>query len=75
MTDDAPSDPFAVHLVDCETGRSMGTFGAIGEFTRNAGEPAIVTRIGMLSALWLVGRVAACETLRTLTASRRERVR
>lgn len=33
----------AVQLADCETHWSLGTFGALAEFTRDAGEPAATT--------------------------------
>ena len=35
----APMDQFRDFLADSDTGWSLGTFGAIGEFTRDAGEP------------------------------------
>ncbi|QUS42407.1 hypothetical protein RPMA_13795 [Tardiphaga alba] len=36
-----PARLLAAHLADGETGWSMGSFGAIGEFTRDTDEPAI----------------------------------
>jgi hypothetical protein len=37
-------DFFAEHLTDVETGWSVGTFGAIAEFTRDADETAALDR-------------------------------
>lgn len=39
-------DVLAQHLADAEAGWSVGTFGAIAEFTRDAGEPAARLRSG-----------------------------
>jgi hypothetical protein len=44
VTTDHPIDILASQLADVETGWSLGTFGAIAEFTRDAGEPASLQR-------------------------------
>lgn len=41
MMANAITPVLAAHLADCRTGWSMGTFGAIGEFTRDADEPVL----------------------------------
>lgn len=41
-------DVLAEHLADVDAGWSVGTFGAIAEFTRDAGEPAELRRTGGL---------------------------
>ncbi len=43
--------------------------GGAGDFTM-----AIVGRLGVLSILWLIGLVAACEVVRLLTATRRHQL-
>src|SRR5262245_62168820 len=43
-TTDQLIDFFAGQLADTEAGWSFGTFGAIAEFTRDAGEPAALHR-------------------------------
>ena len=40
----------AEHMANPDTGWSMGTFGAIAEFTRDAGEPAAVTTLSAVTA-------------------------
>jgi hypothetical protein len=48
---DAPLQLLASQLADPQTGWSLGTFGAIAEFTRDPGEPAAATNDGRAMAV------------------------
>ncbi|MBV9557661.1 MAG: hypothetical protein JO254_11330 [Pseudolabrys sp.] len=55
---EAVAGALATHLADPATGWSMGTFGAIAEFTRDDGEPVVMTSGQTLSALTSRGGIS-----------------
>ena len=64
-------DFLAGQLADTETGWSIGTFGAIAEFTRDAGEPALLDRTDQaVSVVTAKGglRIAPCAGLRLIAS-------
>jgi hypothetical protein len=71
MTTDHLIDFLAGQLADIEAGWSFGTFGAIAEFTRDAGEPASLDRTReAVSVVTAKGglRIAPCAGLRLIAS-------
>ena len=64
-------DFLASQLADADTAWSLGTFGAIAEFTRDADEAAVISRAGeMISAVTARGgmRIEVCRDVRPIAS-------